>query len=60
MTESQFRQAAALTMRGSKDWPTILYCLRLAFAAMPPTKYTREQVIANAWTIYQKEILTTT
>lgn len=62
MTESQFRQAALLTMQGSKDWPTVLHYLQRAFEVMPQTKYTQkqiEQAIANAWVIYQKEVLTT-
>lgn len=58
MTYAEFTKAATETMAGSKDYPTVHACIRQAFAATPPTKYTRLRIIEDAWTLYQRDILT--
>lgn len=60
MTKQEFQKAAAQVMAGSKDYPTVHTCIRQAFAATPPTKYTRLRIIEDAWSIYQRDILTHT
>ena len=47
-------------MAGSKDYPTVYACIRQAFAATPPTKYTRLRIMEDAWTLYQRDVLTQT
>lgn len=58
MTKQEFTKAASQVMAGSKDYPTVHACIRQAFAATPPTKYTRLRIIEDAWTLYQRDILT--
>lgn len=58
MTYAEFTKAATQVMAGSKDYPTVHACIRQAFAATPPTKYTRLRIVQDAWVIYQRDVLT--
>jgi hypothetical protein len=58
MTKQEFTKAVSEVMAGSKDYPTVHACIRQAFAATPPTKYTRLRIVEDAWTLYQRDILT--